>query len=110
MRLKPLPIGFRASTFSSSGQVKSQINRAGDLTRYAGLGRDAVTLECVKSIVQAAKEMNLPMVLDADALFLLGRSPDLLADYTNVILTPNIVEVRVICNAIKLIWQYMRFY
>ena len=59
-----------------------------------GLGRDAVTLECVVGIVEAAKEMNLPMVFDADSLFLLSKSPNLLANYTNVILTPNVVEVR----------------
>lgn len=59
-----------------------------------GLGRDDVTLRQVAAVIQAARsqEPPLPIVLDADGLFLINSQPDLIKGYKECILTPNVVE------------------
>ncbi|EHY53947.1 hypothetical protein HRR83_004591 [Exophiala dermatitidis] len=59
-----------------------------------GLGRDVVTQKQVKAIITAARKHNppVPMVLDADALWLVQTDPDLVKGHKECILTPNVVE------------------
>ena len=59
-----------------------------------GLGRDEVTLKQVAAVIKAARsrEPPVPMVLDADCLFLIEKQPDLIKGYKDCILTPNVVE------------------
>jgi len=59
-----------------------------------GLGRDEVTQKQVKAVIEAARKSDppLPMVLDADALWLVQTDPDLIRGYKECILTPNVVE------------------
>jgi ATP-dependent NAD(P)H-hydrate dehydratase len=59
-----------------------------------GLGRDEVTQKQVKAVVQAARKNDppIPMVLDADALWLVQTDPDIIKGYKECILTPNVVE------------------
>lgn len=59
-----------------------------------GLGRDEVTQRQVKGVIKAARNYDppIPMVLDADALWLIQTDPDLIKGYPECILTPNVVE------------------
>lgn len=59
-----------------------------------GLGRDPITQAQVKSVVQHARAHDppIPMVLDADALWLVQTDPSLIKGYPECILTPNVVE------------------
>lgn len=59
-----------------------------------GLGRDEVTQRQVQGVVKAARDHDppIPMVLDADALWLIQTDPDLIKGYPECILTPNVVE------------------
>lgn len=59
-----------------------------------GLGRDVVTQRQVKAVIKAARKSDppVPMVLDADALWLVQTEPDLVKGYPECILTPNVVE------------------
>lgn len=59
-----------------------------------GLGRDIVTQKQVKAVIAAATKHNppVPMVLDADALWLVQTDPDLIRGHKECILTPNVVE------------------
>lgn len=59
-----------------------------------GLGRDIITQKQVKAVIKAAKEHNppIPMVLDADALWIVQTDPDLIRGHKECILTPNVVE------------------
>ncbi|CAG2208030.1 ATP-dependent (S)-NAD(P)H-hydrate dehydratase-like isoform X3 [Mytilus galloprovincialis] len=58
-----------------------------------GLGRDPVVcLDTAKNILEEVKKKNLPLVVDADGLFLVTEYPDLIKSYGKAILTPNIVE------------------
>ncbi|KAJ9615660.1 hypothetical protein H2200_001736 [Cladophialophora chaetospira] len=59
-----------------------------------GLGRDIITQKQVKAVIKAAKEHNppIPMVLDADALWIVQTDPELIKGHKECILTPNVVE------------------
>mmetsp|Transcript_39800 Transcript_39800/g.96066 ORF Transcript_39800/g.96066 Transcript_39800/m.96066 type:complete len:263 (+) Transcript_39800:1-789(+) len=59
-----------------------------------GLGRCPIVFQATAKIIQEAQARKLPIVLDADALFLLTQKPyhDLLQPTSPVILTPNAME------------------
>lgn len=66
-----------------------------------GLGRDDRVLAAVKKVILAGKEAKLPMVIDADGLWLIERAPDILKDYSNAVITPNAAEYRRLAKAVK---------
>ncbi|KAI1287988.1 ATP-dependent (S)-NAD(P)H-hydrate dehydratase [Halotydeus destructor] len=57
-----------------------------------GLGRSDELLPVIGSLIEKAKELDLPMVLDADALHFVCQCPDIVKGCTKAILTPNVVE------------------
>lgn len=59
-----------------------------------GLGRDEITLKQVAGVIKAARSQDppVPLVLDADALYLVNSEPDLIRGYKDCILTPNVIE------------------
>ena len=67
-----------------------------------GLGRDEVTLKQVASVIKAARSRDppVPMVLDADCLWLIQEQPDLIRGYQDCILTPNVVEFARLAKAL----------
>lgn len=67
-----------------------------------GFGRDKLMLSSLKRIIQEIKVLNKPIILDADALFLLSLNPKIISNYSKAILTPNVVEFDRICQALKI--------
>ncbi|KAK5308230.1 hypothetical protein LTR99_001205 [Exophiala xenobiotica] len=67
-----------------------------------GLGRDIITQKQVKAVITAARNHDppIPMVLDADALWLVQTDPDLVKGHKECILTPNVVEFGRLANAV----------
>lgn len=65
-----------------------------------GLGRDPLMQETAACIITAARSANIPLVLDADALFLIQAQPDLVKGYKECVLTPNVVEFARLAKAI----------
>ncbi|GAX12036.1 hypothetical protein FisN_8Lh136 [Fistulifera solaris] len=61
-----------------------------------GLGRCPVVFRAVAKIVEQAKQQQLHLVFDADALYMLSLSEyrNLLRGYHNAVLTPNVVEYK----------------
>lgn len=60
-----------------------------------GLGRDPAVLERVGQLIQRCRELSMPLIIDADGLFLVGQRPDLVYGYRGgCILTPNGAEKR----------------
>ena len=59
-----------------------------------GLGRCPLVMKATAKIILIAKERNLPLVIDADGLFLLSQEPNLLDDYDRVVITPNAIELK----------------
>lgn len=67
-----------------------------------GLGRDGVTQKQVRAVIVAARNHSppVPMVLDADALFLVQTDPDIIKGHKECILTPNVVEFGRLAKAV----------
>ncbi|KAI8632269.1 H-hydrate dehydratase [Xylariaceae sp. FL1651] len=57
-----------------------------------GLGRDPLMQETCARVLAAARERKMPVVLDADALAIVTKSPELVMGWREVVLTPNVVE------------------
>ncbi|XP_046636069.1 ATP-dependent (S)-NAD(P)H-hydrate dehydratase-like isoform X2 [Daphnia pulicaria] len=57
-----------------------------------GLGRDAGVFKILGPIINHAKELKIPLVIDADGLFYINSNHQIIHNCTNVILTPNVIE------------------
>ncbi|XP_029652790.1 ATP-dependent (S)-NAD(P)H-hydrate dehydratase-like [Octopus sinensis] len=57
-----------------------------------GLGRHGPLLSTVKDVLAKTISLKLPLVIDADGVYLLSQDPDVIRNYTPAILTPNVVE------------------
>ncbi|KAF7959886.1 hypothetical protein EAE96_001489 [Botrytis aclada] len=64
-----------------------------------GLGRDKLMQETCAKVLEAAREKNMPFVLDADGLQLAQTKPELVQGYKECILTPNVVEFGRLCRS-----------
>jgi ATP-dependent NAD(P)H-hydrate dehydratase len=75
-------------------RVVSGMDRLHVLVIGPGLGRCPLVLKATTKIIKAAMERDLPIILDADGLFLLTlpENETLLKGYNRVVLTPNVVE------------------
>ncbi|ROT37209.1 YjeF domain-containing protein [Sodiomyces alkalinus F11] len=73
-----------------------------------GLGRDPLMQETVARVLRSARERNLPVVLDADALLLVQKDPSLVRGYGNAVITPNVVEFGRLCKALGVEEQVAR--
>ncbi|KAE8723856.1 Peroxisomal adenine nucleotide carrier 1 [Hibiscus syriacus] len=52
------------------------------------------TSECVSKFMTRARESNVPMVVDADGLFLVKNNIELVSGYRLAVLTPNVYEYK----------------
>ncbi|XP_072332110.1 ATP-dependent (S)-NAD(P)H-hydrate dehydratase isoform X2 [Scyliorhinus torazame] len=57
-----------------------------------GLGRDEKVLQNAKVIMEKCQQRGIPIVIDADGLWVLVQEPCLIQGYSKAILTPNVVE------------------
>ncbi|GFR52265.1 hypothetical protein Agub_g14800, partial [Astrephomene gubernaculifera] len=83
-----------AHVAEATAEVESWFNRLDCLVVGPGLGRDPLLLDIARSVILRARAAKLPLVLDGDGLFLVAREPELVAGYTNCVLTPNLNEFR----------------
>ncbi|CAH1777192.1 unnamed protein product [Owenia fusiformis] len=74
------------------GQISEWLPRLHSIVIGPGLGRDPAILENVKGIIMQSMERNIPVIIDADGLFLITEQPEIVQGYGKAILTPNIVE------------------
>lgn len=65
-----------------------------------GLGRDPLMQATAARVIRAARDRDMPVVLDADALQLVQRDPGLVRGYDGAVLTPNVVEFERLCQAL----------
>ncbi|XP_063824248.1 ATP-dependent (S)-NAD(P)H-hydrate dehydratase [Ostrinia nubilalis] len=67
-----------------------------------GLGRESTTFQVVTEMINTIKEKKIPLVIDADGLFLITEKPDLIKGFSSpVILTPNKIEFERLCNKVN---------
>jgi len=67
-----------------------------------GLSRDELMLKTAKRIIIAARIAGLPLVIDADGLFLVQTEPIIIHGYRRAILTPNVNEFMRLCEALNM--------
>ena len=67
-----------------------------------GLGRDPLMQDTVARVIRAARDKEMPLVLDADALQLVQKDPELVKGYSLAVLTPNVVEFKRLCDALNI--------
>nr|XP_032620846.1 ATP-dependent (S)-NAD(P)H-hydrate dehydratase-like [Chelonoidis abingdonii] len=73
-------------------EVEKWLPRLHSVVIGPGLGRDDVLLENAKGIIEKAKVKGIPIVIDADGLWLISQQPSLIQGYQRAILTPNYME------------------
>ena len=79
---------------SLAAPILSMLERLHVLVIGPGLGRDEVTQRQVRAVMKAVRKMAkpLPMVLDADGLWIAQNDLDLVRGNKDIVLTPNVVE------------------
>jgi ATP-dependent NAD(P)H-hydrate dehydratase len=99
MRSSPTSPGNPSSSPSPSPSARDVANlviplldRLHVLVIGPGLGRDPLMQDTCALVMRAARDKRMPMVLDADALQIVQREPDLVRGYALAVLTPNVVE------------------
>jgi ATP-dependent NAD(P)H-hydrate dehydratase len=75
-----------------AARITPLLDRLHILVIGPGLGRDPLMQDTCALVIRAARDRGMPMVLDADALQLVQRDPDLVRGYALAVLTPNVVE------------------
>lgn len=67
-----------------------------------GLGRDKITFEVVEQLMNVIREKQIPLIIDADGLFLITEKPELISNFMSpVVLTPNKIEFERLFNKIN---------
>ena len=64
-----------------------------------GLGRSSLAQGVAARLLEKLRQDGTPVVLDADGLWLLTQHPELLHDFPNAVITPNVVEFRRLWDA-----------
>lgn len=77
------------------------LDRVHALVIGPGLGRDPLMHGTIARVIIAARNKNIPIVIDADALLTIQKEPKIIMGYRQAILTPNVVEFGRLCEALK---------
>ncbi|KAG0223396.1 carbohydrate kinase [Mortierella sp. GBAus27b] len=85
-----------AQTFDDIGAL---LKRVHVLVVGPGLSRDQRMLQSAEHAIQKAKELNMPIVIDADGLFMIQSNPELIHGYSKAVLTPNVAEFDRLCSS-----------
>ncbi|GAB2266512.1 hypothetical protein Dimus_001516 [Dionaea muscipula] len=75
-------------------EVQKWMERFDCIVIGPGLGRDPLLLDCVSKIMKHARQLNIPIVIDGDGLFLVTNNTDLVSGYPLAVLTPNVNEYK----------------
>ncbi|KAG7928744.1 hypothetical protein KL925_000925 [Ogataea polymorpha] len=81
-------------------KITSLLDRIHVVVIGPGFGRDKVMLETLKIVIDEIKKRNLPVILDADSIYLISQEPDIIRGYSRAIITPNPVEFKRIADAL----------
>ncbi|XP_020894990.1 ATP-dependent (S)-NAD(P)H-hydrate dehydratase isoform X1 [Exaiptasia diaphana] len=81
-------------------EVSEWLTRLHSLVVGPGLGRNPAIIDNAKALIEKARKQGKHLVIDADGLFIVTTYPDLIRNYTRVILTPNAVEFARLYSAV----------
>ena len=79
-------------------ELSSLLSRLHVLVIGPGLGREDYMIAHAKKALYLAKEKGMYVLLDADALWMLGQDTRILRGYRRAIITPNVVEFKRLSN------------
>lgn len=83
-------------------KVCSVISRVDVVVVGPGFGRDPLMLASLKTIIEGVKLLQKPLIIDADALYLISLEPTIIENYSKAIITPNHFEFKRICDYYKI--------
>ncbi|XP_041662191.1 ATP-dependent (S)-NAD(P)H-hydrate dehydratase isoform X2 [Cheilinus undulatus] len=73
-------------------EIEKWLPRLHGLVVGPGLGREDLLLNTVKEVIEKSKPRDIPIVIDADGLWLITQQPSVIQGYQKGILTPNFME------------------
>uniref|UniRef100_A0A8C1UWK7 ATP-dependent (S)-NAD(P)H-hydrate dehydratase n=1 Tax=Cyprinus carpio TaxID=7962 RepID=A0A8C1UWK7_CYPCA len=73
-------------------EIEKWLPRLHSLVVGPGLGREEMLLKNAKEIIERAKLRGIPIIIDADGLWLVAKEPSVIQGYQRGILTPNFME------------------
>ncbi|XP_032385077.1 ATP-dependent (S)-NAD(P)H-hydrate dehydratase isoform X3 [Etheostoma spectabile] len=73
-------------------EIEKWLPRLHGLVVGPGLGREDVLLKAAKEVIEKSKARDIPIVIDADGLWLVTQQPSVIQGYHKGILTPNFME------------------
>ncbi|XP_076015301.1 ATP-dependent (S)-NAD(P)H-hydrate dehydratase isoform X1 [Genypterus blacodes] len=73
-------------------EIEKWLPRLHSLVVGPGLGRDDRLLKTAKEVIEKSKARDIPIVIDADGLWLVTQQPSVIQGYQKGILTPNFME------------------
>ena len=94
------PANYADKQAASVTAITTWLDRFDALVVGPGLGRDPLVLHTVHEILQIARHRNIPLIIDADGLWIVNQHLDLIQGYSQAILTPNAVEFKRLCDAL----------
>lgn len=89
---------------SSIDRITKCLSMVNSLVIGPGLGRNPCTLEFAEKFIERLKinVPKMPVILDADALFLVSQKPNIVKGCKNFIMTPNGGEYIRLCDSLSL--------
>ncbi|MCI4378346.1 hypothetical protein PGIGA_G00214830 [Pangasianodon gigas] len=73
-------------------EIEKWLPRLHSLVVGPGLGREDKLLNNAKEVIEKSKSRGIPIVIDADGLWLVSKDPSVIQGYQRGILTPNFME------------------
>ncbi|XP_068602405.1 ATP-dependent (S)-NAD(P)H-hydrate dehydratase isoform X2 [Brachionichthys hirsutus] len=73
-------------------EIEKWLPRLHALVVGPGLGNEDVLLKAAKEVIEKSKARDIPIVIDADGLWLVMQQPSVIRGYQKGILTPNFME------------------
>ncbi|XP_041940601.1 ATP-dependent (S)-NAD(P)H-hydrate dehydratase isoform X1 [Alosa sapidissima] len=73
-------------------EIEKWLPRLHTLVVGPGLGREELLLKTAKDVIEKSKARDIPIVIDADGLWLVAKQPSVIQGYQKGILTPNYME------------------
>ncbi|KAF9585999.1 hypothetical protein BGW38_010598 [Lunasporangiospora selenospora] len=101
-RLKKLEEQLKAKWNEVYGNIDDLLKRLHVLVVGPGLSRDSLMLHFASHTIQEARKLQMPIIIDADGLYLVQSQPGLVQGYSKAVLTPNLVEFERLCKAMSI--------
>jgi ATP-dependent NAD(P)H-hydrate dehydratase len=81
-----------------SGEIAHLLDRLHVVVLGPGLGRDSLMQDTAANIIAEVRKRNMPIVVDADGLWLVQNRPEVIHGYASAVLTPNVMEFKRLCD------------